>query len=112
MDHDTIDRLLREAIGARRLVSFMLDGARRIGEPHDYGIHRGVPRLFFFQIGGQSRTGAPLGWRWATLAKISELQLLAGTFAGTRPAPSGQHIEWDQLHATESPRAPSSSTLR
>ena len=104
MDHGTVDRLLRHAIAQRRSITFMLDGCFRIAEPHDYGIHSGVPRLFFYQTGGKSRSGAALGWRWATLAKIADLQLLDSTFPGARVAPSGRHVAWDELFATVSPR--------
>ena len=99
------DHLLRAAIANKRVVSFILDGRRRIAEPHDYGIINGVSRLFFYQIGGQSRSGRPLGWRWGNLSKISELQILDERFGGSRPAPSGRHIHWDVLIATVSPRS-------
>jgi hypothetical protein len=98
------DQLLRAAIANKRLVSFMLYGCRRIAEPHDYGIIKGVGRLFFYQIGGESRSGRPLGWRWGSLSKISELQVLDERFGGPRPALSGEHIHWDALIATVSPR--------
>jgi hypothetical protein len=92
------------AIAAKRLVSFTLDGRRRVAEPHDYGIIEGVAKLFFFQRGGESRSGRPLGWRWGELSKLSGLQLLETRFTGPRPAPSGRHIQWDVLIATVSPR--------
>jgi hypothetical protein len=57
------------AIANKRLVSFTLDGFRGLAEPHDYGITNGVARLFFSQIGGGSRSGRPIGWRWVSLSK-------------------------------------------
>src|SRR5439155_11652482 len=98
------DQLLCVAIAERRLVTFILDGFWRIAEPHDYGIIDGVARLFFYQIGGASRSGPPIGWRWGMLPRISELQILRDGFPGPRPAPSGRHIHWDVLIATVSPR--------
>jgi len=98
------DQLLRTAIAERRLVTFVLDGFRRIAEPHDYGVIDGVARLFFYQIGGASRSGRPIGWRWALLPRISELKILPDGFPGPRPAPSGRHVHWDVLIATVSPR--------
>jgi len=86
-----MDSVLRQAIAQRRLVSFALDGRRRIGEPHDYGM-----------IGGESRSGPPIGWRWAVLSKISDLKLLDERFPGPRPAPSGRHMAWDILFASVS----------
>jgi hypothetical protein len=103
------DRLLRSAIAERRLVAFVLDGCRRIAEPHDYGVMNGELRLFFYQTGGESRSGRPFGWRWAILSKISGLQVLDERFAGAREAPSGRHVQWDTLLATVSPRSVSES---
>lgn len=99
MDSD-LDSLLRSAIRERRLVEFVLDQLPRVAEPHDYGLIDGESRLFFYQVGGQSRSGRPLGWRWAVLSKISELRVLEQQFRGSRPVPSGKHVKWDKLFAT------------
>src|SRR5689334_16287421 len=64
-----LDQLLRQAIAERRLISFTLARLERVGEPHDYGIHNGRRRLFFYQTGGRSTGDKPLGWRWADLDK-------------------------------------------
>jgi hypothetical protein len=98
-------RLLLRAIAGRRLVSFVLDGCLRIGEPHDYGLRKGVPQLFFYQIGGESRSGRPPMWRIALLPKISGLEVLGERFAGSRPTESGRHIRWDTLFASVSRQA-------
>ena len=99
-----VDRLLRSAISERRLVTFTLKGLPRRAEPHDYGIIDGVPKLFFYQVGGRSRSGRPIGWRWAILPEVSDLTVLDATFAGTRPSPSGRHVKWDVLFASVSRR--------
>jgi hypothetical protein len=99
------DNLLKTAIRERRPVAFILDKRPRLGEPHDYGLIDGEPRLFFYQVGGESRSGRPLGWRWAVLSKISALHVLDEQFGGTRLVPSGRHVKWDTLFATVSPRA-------
>lgn len=85
-------------------MSFDLDGLPRIGEPHDYGISNGVPQLFFYQVGGKSSSGAPIGWRTAVLSKVSGMKVLERQFAGPRPAPSGRHKRWDKLIASISSR--------
>ena len=100
----SIDKAIRAAIASRRLVSFELDGLPRVGEPHDYGISNGVPQLFFYQVGGQSSSGAPIGWRTALLSKVSGMAILERQFAGPRPAPSGRHKKWDKLIASVSSR--------
>jgi hypothetical protein len=102
MPPTNIDRLLRTAIRERRLVAFVLDEQPRLVEPHDYGLIGGEPRLFCYQIGGGSRSGRPLGWRWAPLPKISQFHVLDRHFAGARPVPSGKHIKWDKLFASVS----------
>jgi hypothetical protein len=99
------DTLLRTAIAEKRLVSFMLSGCRRVAEPHDYGLINGVATLFFYQVGGESRSAKPIGWRWGVLSKLSHVQLLEERFAGSRPAPSGKHIQWDVLFASVSTRS-------
>jgi|HubBroStandDraft_2_1064218.scaffolds.fasta_scaffold170718_2 hypothetical protein len=99
-----VDRLLRRAIAERRLVAFSLAGCARVAEPHDYGLIGGVAKLFFYQVGGASRSGQPLGWRWAELAKLSELRVLDQHFPGSRALPTGRHHRWDVLYASVSVR--------
>ena len=99
-----VDRVLRSAIRERRIVTFMLHGYHRRAEPHDYGIIGGIPKLFFYQVGGRSRSGPPVGWRWAVIAEIEDLTILDDTFEGSRRTVSDRHIEWDVLFATVSGR--------
>lgn len=100
MGNIDLDRLLKKAINEWRLVAFTLTGRPRIAEPHDYGLIEGEPRLFFYQVGGESSPGSTLGWRWAVLSKISEFRVLDRRFRGPRPVPSGKHLKWDRLFAT------------
>jgi hypothetical protein len=99
------DFLLRTAIRDRRLVTFTLHDLSRRAEPHDYGIINGEAKLFFYQVGGQSKSGRPFGWRWAAISELADLQVLTNTFAGDRQSPSGRHVHWDALFATIHPRA-------
>jgi hypothetical protein len=96
------DALLRRAIGNLQLISFMLDGHLRVAEPHDYGVVDGQARLLFFQIGGESRSGRPLGWRCPAVAKLSRVKLLERHFSGPRAAPSGRHRRWSIIIASVS----------
>ena len=96
------ESLLCAAIESRHLIRFVLSGCERIAEPHDYGVIDGRRRLFFYQVGGSSRSGQPLGWRWADLDQIAALQILERGFAGPRPAPSGRHQRWDRIIASVS----------
>ena len=99
----TEDRICA-AIAGRRLITFLLRGLRRIAEPHDYGIIGGSKRLFFYQVGGESRSGSPVGWRWADLSVVSHLEMLERVFPGPRATHTGRHMRWDRLIATVSPR--------
>ena len=96
------ERVLCAAIAGRHLVRFVLSGCERISEPHDYGVIDGRRRLFFYQVGGASRSGQPLGWRWADFDQIAALQIIDQQFAGSRPAPSGRHQRWDRIIASVS----------
>jgi len=92
-----MDDVLREAIAGQRLIQFKLHGCLRIAEPHDYGIRKGEVQLLVYQIGGQSNSRTLPNWRWAKVSAMSELQVLATTFAGGRPQGQGAHASWDKL---------------
>ena len=99
----SVDSKLRFAIAQRRLVRFTSDGLPRIAEPHDYGVFKGVARLFYYQVGGQSRSGTLPGWRWAQAAEIADLVITDESFPGSRPV-TGRHVKWDKLFASVSKR--------
>jgi hypothetical protein len=101
----SVDETIRAAIADKRLISFDLHGRPRIGEPHDYGVIKGEYKLFFYQVGGKSRSGKPVGWRWAVITEVEHLRVLDRHFAGARDAPTGRHVHWDKLIATVSPRS-------
>jgi hypothetical protein len=100
----SLEGVLSNAIRNRRVITFTLEGCHRVAEPHDYGIVKGIKKLFFYQIGGASRSSRSLGWRWAKLEKISDLKVLERHFAGSRPALSGRHQRWDNIIASVSQR--------
>ena len=97
-----IEGTICEAIRTRHLLHVVSAGCERVVEPHDYGIVSGSRKLFFFQVGGQSRSVPPTGWRWADLSDISEARILEKRFVGPRAAPSGRHHRWDRLIASVS----------
>jgi hypothetical protein len=101
-DAATCDTVLRAAIAQRRLISFELDRLPRIAEPHDYGVAAGERRLLFHQVGGQSRSGDPYGWRLVATEKMTKVRMLDAPFGGSRPAPSGRHKRWDTILASVS----------
>ena len=91
-----VDPVIWAAIEQKRLIRFRYKNRDRIVEPHDYGIHKGVIKLFGYQVGGSSSQKLP-NWRWAEQDLISDLQLLDRTFPGGRPTKSGKHHKWDKL---------------
>jgi hypothetical protein len=91
---------LVRAIEEKQLIEFVYkSGGARIAEPHDYGIRRGVETLLAYQISGDSRTGAPHGWKHLEVAEMRGLQVLDRRFKGSRADSWQQHGEWDVLFA-------------
>ena len=96
METDNINPLIWTAIEQRRLLRFRYKDRERIVEPHDYGIHNGLVKLFAYQVAGSSSQKLP-NWRWAEQDLISDLQLLDRKFPGGRPSKTDKHHKWDKL---------------
>ena len=79
------DKLIRRAIAEKRVVRFVYQDKERIAEPHDYGLMRGVDRLFCYQLRGKS-TGRLPNWRLVDVSGISELEVLEEICPGSRGA--------------------------
>ncbi len=91
-----LDQLIRTAIEQTRMLQLRYRNRIRIVEPHDYGEHNGIVKLLTYQVGGSSSSPLP-NWRWMETELMSDVQLLARTFPGGRPTPSGKHHRWDRL---------------
>ena len=74
-------------------------GRTRIVEPHDYEVRRGAVAILGFQIGGESQSGAPQGWRNFDVDQIRHLRVLERRFAGSRADSAQHHRMWDTLFA-------------
>ena len=79
-----IDRLIRQAIGEKRLLHFFYAGKTRLVEPHDYGVQNGKVRLLSYQVGGESNTGKLPAWRWIDVDRMSEIHVEEQRFKGSR----------------------------
>ena len=90
-----MEKLILEATENKRLIEFYYHNLLRIAEPHIYGVTNGATQLLGYQIEGQSSNGRLPDWRRFDLSQISRLALLARTFPGRRPVPSGRHSSWD-----------------
>src|SRR6266853_6527720 len=91
-----VNPLIWAAIEKKRLLRFRYKNRERIVEPHDYGIHKGLIKLFGYQVAGSSSQKLP-NWRWAEQDLISDLQLLDRTFLGGRRMIKNKNHKWDTL---------------
>jgi hypothetical protein len=92
----SLDRLIRKAIRAKRLIRFRYKNQERIAEPHEYGIQKGIVRLFCYQVGGRSSGRLP-GWRMVNVSEIQEYAMLKKQFAADRKTPTGLHHHWNEI---------------
>jgi hypothetical protein len=94
-----LDGRIRFAIAHRRLIQVGYKGVLRMAEPHDYGSQNGVDRLLVFQLRGPARTNqSETGWRLLDVPKIESLDVLDGTFRGSRGSPQQHHHAWDVVY--------------
>jgi hypothetical protein len=91
-----VNPVIWSAIEHRRLLQLRYRDKERIVEPHDYGIHNGIVKLFTYQVGGSSSQKLP-NWRWIETDLVSDVKLLNRTFPGGRTTKSGKHHKWDKL---------------
>jgi hypothetical protein len=106
-----INAELWSAIHDRKLVRLRYKDKERVVEPHDYGIHHGVPKLLAFQL-VDSSSAKPPNWRWLETDLITDLQVLEQTFPGGRSTPSGSHHSWDRLFIRVEPSAKTRAAKR
>ncbi|TGB33982.1 hypothetical protein C6946_09175 [Burkholderia thailandensis] len=90
-----MESAILRAITDKKLIEFYYNGLHRVAEPHVYGVLNGVKQLLAYQTGGQSNNGGIPDWRRFDLGHISQLVVLAQSFPGRRPIPSGRHSSWD-----------------
>jgi hypothetical protein len=96
----TLDKQLRFAIAHRRLIEVRYNNNVRVVEPHDYGIHNGIPRLLAYQHRVTARTPGRRhsGWRLFDVAKIDALVVLDESFKGSRGGSHNDHMAWDVVY--------------
>ena len=97
-----INPVIWTAIEQKRLLRFHYKNRERIVEPHDYGIHKGLIKLFGYQVAGSSSQKLP-NWRWTEKDPISDLHCWTRLFPGS-VTKVGQALEIGQL-LIRSPKA-------
>ncbi|MDO8324906.1 MAG: hypothetical protein Q7T23_18435 [Phenylobacterium sp.] len=72
--------LIKRAILEEKQVVFMYQGLRREACPHVLGRKHGLEKVLFFQFGGQSNSGLPVGgmWRCVFLSEVHGIELVDG----------------------------------
>ena len=81
-----MNRLVCDAIDARRLLRFVYQGYERIVEPHLYGINTADHEaLSAWIVEGWSASSAEPGWRNYLVQEMHDIQVLARHYAGPRP---------------------------
>jgi len=99
-EHALIHDDLIRAINETRLIEFTYKtGRRRVVEPHDYGVKKGVDTLLAYQISGDSRSRTPHGWKNLNVGEMREMHVLERRFAGSRSDAQQHHGTWDALFA-------------
>jgi ribosomal protein L30/L7E len=96
----SLDEQLRFAIANKRLLCVTYNGVMRAGEPHDYGIQNGTPKLLFYQLRRASNNRlwkATAVWRLLEISKIESCVVMEETFPGSRGSSHRQHLTWDEL---------------
>ena len=96
---ESLDQRIRRAIADKRVLELRYKGARRLAEPHDYGVIDGAPRLLIFQLAGPASGTAAVGWRLLDVAKIESCVATDRLFAGTRVQSHQEHYKWQTLFA-------------
>ena len=96
----SVDERLRYAIENKHLIELSYHGSMRIAEPHDYGIYKGIERLFVYQLRGSMQSHhTTAGWRLLDTAQIEECLVLEKRFPGSRGVIHGSHLVWDVVYA-------------
>ena len=97
------DAEVRRAIADHHFVAFTYGSARRIAEPHVYGIQSGKRQLLVYQVAGESRSGGLPNWRRVDLAKVRDLRVIDERFKSRRRVPIGGREGFDVVLAGVEP---------
>jgi hypothetical protein len=100
---EEVHRLVAAAAVQHRPIAARYDGARRLLCPHVVGYNQpGEWRVFFYQYGGETKSGLPPSsdegiWRCLSLIKLSSVEVIDGPWRTEPHAPQRcvENIEVD-----------------
>lgn len=94
-----MNSIIKIAISEKKIIKFTYNNFYRIAEPHVYGIRDNKECLLVYQIGGNSKSGKPIGWRTVFVDKMRNIEITKDIFPGLRPSPTTNHTQCDNVIA-------------
>lgn len=91
------ERLLKQAIRSKKLVSFVAKGCHRVVEPHVLGRLDHELSVLTFQIAGHSNSGELPNWRRFRVGDVGGLKVSTTGFPGARPTKRVSHSSFDEV---------------
>ena len=90
-----------DAIAARAVIEFNYRGLSRVVEPFCHGISRaGNEVLRAYQVGGDSESGTPFGWKLYEASHMSGITPTGATFERTRPGYNPNDSQMTSVHCS------------
>ncbi len=87
------------AIHDRSVIEFIYKNRTRIVEPYCHGVSQaGNEVLRAFQIGGDSDSGNPVGWKLYEMSRMSVLRTTGASFVGPRPGYNPNDTQMTLIH--------------
>ncbi len=90
-----------DAIAALEVIEFTYRGLLRVVEPFCHGISRaGNEVLRAYQIGGESESGQPFGWKLYEVSHMSGITATGATFRPTRAGYNPNDSQMTSVHCS------------
>ena len=90
-----------DAIANLAVIEFNYRGLSRVVEPFCHGVSRaGNEVLRAYQIGGDSESGNPVGWKLYEVSQMSGLRRTGATFRPSRPGYNPTDSQMTSTHCS------------
>jgi hypothetical protein len=94
-----MNRTVCDAIAAKSLIRFDYDGFERVIEPHAHGFNANRKEVVRgFQVRGNSRSGESVGWKFFSVPKMTNIEILPAKLHEGREGQSGAATELIIIH--------------